>query len=238
MLPSLQGFLCHFIPWPLFWGSFLPCRFNYGITGLAIYLVVAKKKTNKQVECSSELAINGVQREQPAPAHAAPRFYVCSGMRYIEGRGKSGKQTWRLCPFLVWYRPWNCISPGISLNNCIFVDELITVLPVNWLFTQLQETRTLDGYTLRKKCILFAAAEKRINWSAFLRLFFLFSFPLFSAAGGLLINLSAADSNNVVNLVVNAVNFFWGGVTEVTSLYQTWRFLGLGQTMNIYIKQK
>ena len=30
---------------------------------------------------------------------------------------------------------------------------------------------------------------------------------------------------------------FWG-VTEVTSLYQTWRFLGLGQTMNIYVKQK
>ena len=32
--------------------------------------------------------------------------------------------------------------------------------------------------------------------------------------------------------------FFGGGVTEVTSLYQTWRFLGLGQTMNIYVKQK
>ena len=32
------------------------------------------------------------------------------------------------------------------------------------------------------------------------------------------------------------VNFF--SVTEVTSLYQTWRFLGLGQTMNIYVKQK
>ena len=28
--------------------------------------------------------------------------------------------------------------------------------------------------------------------------------------------------------------FFWGGggVTDVTSLYQTWRFLGLDQTMN------
>ena len=33
-------------------------------------------------------------------------------------------------------------------------------------------------------------------------------------------------------------SFFFLRVTEVTSLYQTWRFLGLGQTMNIYIKQK